>query len=131
MNTTYQNNGAKVSFWTVLAEQVVELGWSMERVKFATNYMLRNCPYKEFRVSEFLNIDKQVHIISREEFARIEESRQPNEPIVSVKIDGKAVYMYQADADKVGITDYKRMYTTWEALRMTRAERIAAGIFWI
>ncbi|MGM9810821.1 MAG: hypothetical protein ACI30J_08150, partial [Paludibacteraceae bacterium] len=65
MNTAYQSpNGGTITFWTVLAEQVVSLGWSAERTRYAVEYMLRHCPYKEFRVAEFLNLDQQVATLS-------------------------------------------------------------------
>ena len=132
MNTAYQApNGEKITFWTVLADQVAALGWSVERTRFATDYMLRNCPYREFRVAEFLKLDKQVQTIDQAEFARIEESRRPHEPIVTAKIDGRWVMLYQADADRIGLTDYKRRYTTYEGLQMTPEERKQNGIYWI
>lgn len=131
MNTAYQTPNGQITFWTVLADQVAALGWSVERTKFATDYMLRNCPYREFRVAEFLKLDKQVQTIDQAEFARIEESHQPHEPIVTAKIDGKWVLLYQADADRIGLTNYKRRYTTYEAMQMTPAERKQNGIHWI
>ncbi len=131
MNTAYQApNGEKITFWTVLADQVAALGWSVERTRFATDYMLRNCPYREFRVAEFLQLDKQVHTIDQAEFARIEESRRPHAPIVRVNLEnGKWIFLYQADADQIGLTNYRRRYTTYEAMQMTPAERKQHGIF--
>ncbi len=132
MNTAYQApNGEKITFWTVLADQVAALGWSVERTRFATDYMLRNCPYREFRVAEFLSLDKQVHIIDNAEFARIDSSRQPNAPIVSAQIDGKWILLYQADADRIGLTDYQRRYTTYEVQQMSADERKQNGIYWM
>ena len=132
MNTAYQSpSGGTITFWTVLAEQVIALGWSAERTRYAVEYMLRNCPYKEFRVAEFLNIDKQVSTLSNEDFAAIERSRVPHKPIVSVQADGKQVLMFQEDADSLGYKNYRRRYTTYEAERMTPQERSANGIRWL
>ena len=132
MNTAYQSPaGGTITFWTVLAEQVISLGWSAERTRYAVEYMLRNCPYKEFRVAEFLNIDKQVTTLSNEDFAAIERSRVPHKPIVSVQADGKQVLMFQEDADSLGYKNYRRRYTTYEAERMTPQERRENGILWL
>lgn len=131
MNTAYQApQGGQITFWTVLAEQVVALGWSAERTRYAVEQILRNCPYREFRVAEFLNIDRQVHEITCAEFSAIERSRAPHKPIVSVQIDGKWRLLYQEDAERIGLTDYQRRYTTYEASQMTPAERKQCGINW-
>lgn len=131
MNTAYQApQGGQITFWTVLAEQVVALGWSAERTRYAVEQILRNCPYREFRVAEFLNIDSQVHEITNAEFSAIERSRTPHKPIVSTQIDGKWRLLYQEDAERIGLTNYKRRYTTYEASRMTPAERKKCGINW-
>ena len=132
MNTSYQTpNGQQITFWTVLADQVAALGWSVERIRYAVDYMLRNCPYREFRVAEFLQLDKQIHAIDNAEFARIDGSRQPNAPIVSAQIDGKWILLYKADADRIGLTDYKRRYTTYEVQQMTPEQRKQNGIYWM
>ena len=112
MNTAYQApQGGQITFWTVLAEQVVALGWSAERTRYAVEQILRNCPYREFRSS-------------------IERSRAPHKPIVAAQIDGKWRLFYQEDAERIGLTDYQRRYTTYEASQMTPAERKQCGINW-
>lgn len=133
MNTAYKApNGQSVTFWTVLADLVAALGWSAQRTRYAVDYMLRNCPYREFRVAEFLQLDRQVHIIDNAEFTRIEESRRPHEPIVCAHFDdGRWVWLYQADAERIGLTRYERRYTTYEALQMTPEERKKNNIHWI
>ncbi len=131
MNTTYPApQGGQITFWTVLAEQVVALGWSAERTRYAAEYMLRNCPYREFRVAEFLNIDQYIHEIDNAEFYRIEQSHTPHKPIVVAQIGGKWRTIYQEDAERIGLTDYRRRYTTYEASQMTPAERKQNGINW-
>ena len=131
MNTAYQApNGEKITFWTVLADQVAALGWSVERTRYAVDYMLRNCPYREFRVAEFLQLDQRIEPISDVEFSRLMESQKPHAPIVRVGYkNGKWAYFYQADADRAGITNYQRRYTPYEASRMTPAEREQCGIY--
>lgn len=129
MGTIYQIGNEKISFWTVLGEQLAQLGWSAERTRYAVEYMLRNCKYREFRVAEFLNIDRQVHMISSEEFAAIERSRMPHKPIVVTQVGDAYQMLYKDDADKIGVP-YRRKYTTWEASQMSREERKAAGIKW-
>lgn len=133
MNTAYTAGAgnAQITFWTVLAEQVVALGWSAERVRYAVEYMLRNCPFREFRVAEFLQLDQHIHEITNEDFAAIERSRAPHKPIVSVRIDGKYKLLYQDEADALGLTGYQRRYTTWEARQMTPEQRKQAGIHWM
>lgn len=132
MNTSYQSpNGGTITFWTVLAEQLVTLGWSAERTRYAVEYMLRHCPYKEFRVAEFLNIDQQVTTLSNADFAAIERSRVPHKPIVSVQTGDGQVLMWKEDADRLGYKDYCRRYTTYEAERMTPQQRRANGIRWL
>ena len=131
MGTTYTVGAERISFWTVLGEQLAQLGWSAERTRYAVEYMLRRCPYKEFRVAEFLNLDKHVATLSNEDFAAIERSRAPHKPIVSMQLDGKQVLMFQEDADRLGYTGYRRRYTTYEAERMTKQERLANGIRWL
>lgn len=131
MNTTYTVGNEFISFWTVLGEQLAVLGWSIERIEYATAYILRNCKYSQFRVAEFLNIDQQVHTITNEEFAKIERSKEPHEPIVVAQLDGRYRMLYKEDADRSGITDYRRCYTTWEASQMTQEERKSAGIQWM
>ncbi len=133
MNTAYQApNGQNITFWTVLADQVAALGWSAQRTRYAVDYMLQHCPYREFRVAEFLQLDKQVHIIDNAEFTRIEESHRPHAPIVCAHFeDGSWIWLYQADADRIGLTNYERRYTTYEAMQMTPAERRQHGIYWI
>ena len=133
MNTAYTagTGNAQITFWTVLAEQVIALGWSTERVRYAVEYMLRNCPYREFRVAEFLQLDKHIHEITNAEFAAIERSRTPHKPIVAVRIDGRCKLLYQDEADALGLTDYQRRYTSWEAQQMTPEQRQQHGINWI
>lgn len=131
MNTAYQTPNGQITFWTVLADQVASLGWSVERVRYAVDYMLRNCPYREFRVAEFLQLDKQIRTIDNAEFARIESSHQPTAPIVSAQIDDKWVLLYQADADRIGLTNYRRRYTTYEVQQMTPEQRKQNGIYWM
>lgn len=133
MNTAYTagaGNG-QITFWTVLAEQVIALGWSAERVRYAVEYILRNCPYREFRVAEFLQLDKHIHEISNAEFAAIERSNMPHKPIVSAQIDGRYKLLYQEEADALGITDYQHRYTTYEARQMSPEQRRQHGIHWI
>ena len=129
MNMTYTVGSERISFWTVLGEQIGQLGWSYERAKYAVDYMLRHCPYREFRVAEFLRLDEQVQPLSQDEFAAIERSRMPHKPIVQACLGDKHCLLYQDDADKIGVP-YRRRYTTWEAEQMTREERLAAGINW-
>lgn len=129
MNGTYTVGNEKISFWTVLGEQIGQLGWSYERAKYAAEYMLRNCKYREFRVAEFLQIDKNVQTLSEEEFSIIERSKKPHKPLCVARMDGKFRTIYEEDAISIGIP-YKRRYTTWEASQMTSAERKAAGINW-
>lgn len=134
MNTAYTagaGNGAQITFWTVLAEQVIALGWSAERVRYAVEYILRNCPYREFRVAEFLQLDKHIHEISNAEFASIERSNMPHKPIVSAQIDGRYKLLYQEEADALGLTGYQRRYTSWEARQMSPEQRRQHGINWI
>lgn len=64
MNQQY----AGVSFWTVLGEQLVELGWSEKRIRYAVNYMLQNYKYQTFNTAEFLSIDKSIKIYNYNEF---------------------------------------------------------------
>lgn len=131
MGTTYTVGTERISFWTVLGEQLAQLGWSAERTRYAVEYMLRRCPYKEFRVAEFLNIDQHVNTISNADFAAIERSRAPHKPIVSVQTGDRQVLMFQEDADMLGYKDYRRRYTTYEAERMTPQQRRENGIRWI
>lgn len=130
MNMTYTISNERISFWTVLGEQIAQLGWSYERTKYAAEYMLRNCKYREFRVAEFLQLDQEVQTISQEDFAAIERSRMPHKPIVSAEVNGKHALLWLADAEKTGLP-YKRRWTTWEASQMTREERLANGIKWM
>lgn len=130
MNMTYTIGNERISFWTVLGEQIAQLGWSYERTKYAAEYMLRNCKYREFRVAEFLQLDQEVQTISQEDFAAIERARIPHKPIVVAMLDGKAVLLYQEQADALRLT-YRRHYTTYEAMQMTPTERRANGINWL
>lgn len=131
MSNAIQVGSERISFWTILGEQLVQLGWSRQRIEYACNQLLRNCPYREFRVAEFLQFDKNVHEIDKAEFTAINRSNAPHKPIVAVRIDGRYKLIYQEDADALGITDYKRRYTTWEANQMTPEERKQKGIYWI
>ena len=131
MGSTIQVGSERISFWTVLGEQLVQLGWSRQRIEYACNQLLRNCPYREFRVAEFLQFDKNVHEIDNAEFTAINRSNAPHKPIVAVRIDGRYKLIYQDDADALGITDYKRRYTTWEAKQMTPEERKRRGVYWM
>ena len=131
MGNTIQVGSERISFWTVLGEQLVQLGWSRQRIEYACNQLLRHCPYREFRVAEFLQFDKNVHEIDNAEFAAIERSHAPHKPIVAVRIDGRYKLIYQDEADALGLTDYQRRYTTWEARQMTPEQRKQAGIHWL
>lgn len=131
MGSTIQVGSERISFWTVLGEQLVQLGWSRQRIEYACNQLLRNCPYREFRVAEFLQFDKNVHEIDNAEFTAINRSNAPHKPIVAVRIDGRYKLIYQDDADALGITEYQRRYTTWEANQMTPEERKQRGVLWM
>lgn len=131
MSSTIQVGSERISFWTVLGEQLVQLGWSRQRIEYACNQLLRNYPYREFRVAEFLQFDKNVHEIDNAEFAAIDRSNSPHKPIVAVRIDGRYKLIYQEDADAIGLTDYQRRYTTWEANQMTPEERKRRGVYWM
>ena len=131
MSNTIQVGNERISFWTVLGEQLVQLGWSKQRIEYACNQLLRNCKYKEFRVAEFLQIDRLISVISREEFAAINSRRQPHKPIVCARIGGSWQYVYQEDADMFGLTEYNRQYTNWEAEQMSPEERKQKHIYWL
>lgn len=131
MGSTIQVGSERISFWTVLGEQLVQLGWSRQRIEYACNQLLRNCPYREFRVAEFLQLDKNIHEIDNAEFTAIERSNAPHKPIVAVRIDGRYKLIYQEDADAIGLTNYQRRYTTWEANQMTPEERKQRGVHWM
>lgn len=131
MSNAIQVGSERISFWTVLGEQLVQLGWSRQRIEYACNQLLRNCPYREFRVAEFLQLDKNIHEIDNAEFAAIDRSNSPHKPIVAVRIDGRYKLIYQEDADAIGLTDYQRRYTTWEANQMTPEERKQRGVLWM
>lgn len=131
MGSTIQVGSERISFWTVLGEQLVQLGWSRQRIEYACNQLLRNCPYREFRVAEFLQFDRNVHEIDNAEFTAINRSNAPHKPIVAVRIDGRYKLIYQDDADALGITEYQRRYTTWEANQMTPQERRRNKIYWM
>lgn len=131
MSNAIQVGSERISFWTVLGEQLVQLGWSRQRIEYACNQLLRNCPYREFRVAEFLQLDKNIHEIDNAEFAAIDRSNSPHKPIVAVRIDGRYKLIYQEDADAIGLTDYQRRYTTWEANQMTPEERKKRGVYWM
>lgn len=131
MSNTIQVGSERINFWTVLGEQLVQLGWSKQRIEYACNQLLRNCRFKEFRVAEFLQIDRLIPVISREEFDAINNRRQPHKPIVYAHIGDKWQYVYQEDADIFGLTEYNRRYTDWEVEQMSPEERKQNGIFWI
>lgn len=131
MGSTIQVGSERISFWTVLGEQLVQLGWSRQRIEYACNQLLRNCPYREFRVAEFLQLDKHIHEIDNAEFAAIERSNMPHKPIVSAQIDGRYKLLYQEEADALGLTGYQRRYTSWEARQMSPEQRRQHGINWI
>lgn len=131
MSNVIQVGSERISFWTVLGEQLVQLGWSRQRIEYACNQLLRNCPYREFRVAEFLQLDKHIHEITNAEFAAIERSNMPHKPIVSAQIDGRYKLLYQEEADALGLTGYQRRYTSWEARQMSPEQRRQYGINWI
>lgn len=131
MSNTIKVGNERISFWTVLGEQLVQLGWSKQRIEYACNQLIRNCKFREFRIAEFLQIDRLIPVISREDFVAINNRRQPHKPIVSAHIGNSWQYVYQEDADMFGLTEYNRSYTDWEVEQMSPEERKQNGIFWI
>ena len=54
-------------FFNILAERVVDNGFSSERLKHAINHVLDNFQYKELNISDIIRFDKRVRLYSYNE----------------------------------------------------------------
>lgn len=107
---------AGVSFWTMLGEQLQELGWSEERVRYAVTLMLQNYKYQTFTAADFLSIDKDIPTFTTQQ---AEELPANHPPLAIAKIDGKWQVCLKADAERMGLE-----HREW----LTNKEREERGI---
>lgn len=107
---------AGVSFWTMLGEQLQELGWSEERVRYAVTLMLQNYKYQTFTAADFLSIDKDIPTFTTQQ---AEELPANHSPLTIAKIDGKWQVCFKADAERIGLE-----HREW----LTNKEREERGI---
>ena len=96
MNTTY--NG--VSFWTVLGEQLIDEGWSEDRVRYAVNCMLKYYKYPTFTVADILQIDKDIPHWSA---ADAENLPDGHKPLAMANFGDRWWVCYQEDAERLGL----------------------------
>lgn len=87
----------ELSFWRILGEQLKELAWSKERIKYAVNHMLRNHRYPTFMIADFLDIDKEFNVLS---FTEAEMLPRDHPPLAKVRIDKKYCVVYKEDAEQ-------------------------------
>lgn len=95
-------------FWKELGEQLKELSWSKERIRYAVNRMIRKHQYPTFTIADFLMIDKELKVFTYEEADRLEN----HPPLVKVKLD-KWYIIYEKDAIEQQLP-YERWYSTVE-----------------
>ena len=55
------------AFFNLLAERVMDNGFSSERLKHAINHVLDNFQYKELNISDIIRFDKRVRLYSYNE----------------------------------------------------------------
>lgn len=103
MNTTY--NG--VSFWTVLGEQLIDEGWSEDRVRYAVNCMLKYYKYPTFTVADILQIDKNIQTFTA---AEAELLPADHRPLAMANFGDKWRICYQYDAERMNL-EYKQWIT--------------------
>ena len=56
------------SFWSLLAERIVENNFSKERIKEAVDYILDNFKYKELNIADIISFDRKVKLYTCSEF---------------------------------------------------------------
>lgn len=101
MNQQY----AGVSFWTMLGEQLVELGWSEERIRYAVNKMIREYEFPTFTAADFLKIDLDIPT-----FTGVEAERLPKDIKLAIaKFGDKWKICYLEDAKRLGLE-----YNEWK-----------------
>ena len=106
---------AGVSFWTMLGEQLQDLGWSEQRVRYAVTLMLQNYKYATFTAADFLEIDKDIpHWTSAEV-----ENMPTNQEYVNAKFPDRWWICLKADAERLGLE-----YKTW----ITNAQKRERGL---
>lgn len=94
MNQEY----AGVSFWTMLGEQLVELGWSEQRIRYAVNHMIQNYKYQTFTAADFLEIDKDIpHWTS----AEAENLPEGHKPLAMANFGDRWYVCYKEDAERL------------------------------
>ena len=95
---------AGVSFWTMLGEQLQELGWSEERVRYAVTHMLQNYKYATFTAADFLEIDKDIPHWTSEQAEHLPTDQE----YVTAKFPDKWWICLKADAERLGL-----QYNIW------------------
>lgn len=97
---------AGVSFWTMLGEQLQDLGWSEQRVRYAVTLMIQNYKYATFTAADFLEIDKDIpHWTSAEV-----ENMPTDQEYANAKFPDRWWICLKADAERLGL-EYKPWIT--------------------
>lgn len=106
---------AGVSFWTMLGEQLQDLGWSEQRVRYAVTLMIQNYKYATFTAADFLEIDKDIP-----HWTSAEADLQPiDQEYVMAKFPDRWWVCLKADAERLGLE-----YKVW----LTNAQRKERGL---
>lgn len=88
---------AGVSFWTMLGEQLQDLGWSEQRVRYAVTLMIQNYKYATFTAADFLEIDRDIP-----HWTAIEVENMPtNQEYVIANFGDKWQICLKADAERL------------------------------
>lgn len=97
---------AGVSFWTMLGEQLQDLGWSEQRVRYAVTLMIQKYKYATFTAADFLEIDKDIpHWTSAEA-----ESQPTNREYAMANFGEKWLICLKEDAERLGL-EHKKWIT--------------------
>lgn len=86
------------AFFNLLAERVMDNGFSSERLKHAINHVLDNFQYKELNISDIIRFDKQVRLYSYNEAScMVTEGKAAFSDFSKREIDGTVYLILKTD----------------------------------
>ena len=86
------------AFFNLLAERVMDNGFSSERLKHAINHVLDNFQYKELNISDIIRFDKRVRLYSYNEAScMVTEGKAAFSDFSKREIDGTVYLILKTD----------------------------------
>jgi hypothetical protein len=90
-------------FFDILAERIVDNGFTEQRLTDAVNCVIDNFPYKELNVADIIKFDRRVKLYSGSEFIKAQTNGIHPSKFEMREIDGVKFWILKEDLIKAGL----------------------------